>query len=94
MKIKDFIFWDCQDIKGLKPIRTQNNNRFFLINDSNIHILKDIAEKENLGSKKDFEWMLNRWAVCIVNKPYLLNRFINKDNIKLSNWTKVNVVIK
>jgi hypothetical protein len=94
MKTKQFIYWSNSEIEGLTPIRIQERNLFFLINDSNLKHLKAQAEKEGLTKHGDFEWMINRWAVSIVNKPYLLNRFLAKKYIPLDRWTKAIVNIK
>jgi hypothetical protein len=103
MKIKQFIYCTPYNIEGIKPIKELTNKfgvieYFYLLNNSNLLTFKasefdrDFKEGNNL----DFEWLLNRYAVCIVNNDYLMNRFINKDNFYImdrSKWTKTNVVV-
>jgi hypothetical protein len=103
MKIKDFIFWSPSKIKGITPIKTTTNKYgvevyFYLINSANLNTLRQntfiLDFKEN--KDEDFKWFLNRWAVSVVNKPYLLNKFIQKDNYTIlnrENWTKTNVIL-
>lgn len=101
MKVKDFIFWTPRKIKGIEPIRIKGNqyggtDRYYLINNSNLDILRQNEFKIDFkdDNDEDFIWFLNRWAVNVVNKGHLMNRFLNKPSHKLNdNWTKTNVVI-
>lgn len=99
IKVKDFIFWTPRNIKGLTPIRTKQNqyggtDRYYLINNANLNVLREQEFKIDFKDNKDedFIWFLNRWAVNIVNKGYLLNNFLSKE-LKDEGWTKTNVVL-
>jgi hypothetical protein len=100
MKVKDFIFWTPSKIKNLEPIRTSKNKYgateyFYLINNANVCELKKpflVDFKE--GKEIDFEWYINRWAVAIVNKGYLMNKFLKKDSYELlTTWTNREITI-
>ena len=103
MKIKQFIFSTVYDIKGITPIKKQVNkfstvDKFYLINNSNLELFKKSLFYPQFKDKNqdDLKWLLNRYAVSIVNKPYLLNNWLNKDIyhfLNPENLTKKNVVI-
>tara|TARA_R110000850_G_scaffold55123_1_gene130649 strand:- start:189 stop:545 length:357 start_codon:yes stop_codon:yes gene_type:complete len=103
IKIKDFIHATVYNIKGISPLRSIENQfgtieKFYLINNSNLEIFKKERFYPDFKDKKieDLKWLLNRYAVSIVNKSYLMNLFLNKDIYLLlnpENWTKTNVVI-
>lgn len=103
MRVKNFIFWSPSKIKGLTPIRTAANKYggtayFYLINNSNLKILRDNEFKRYFKDNKDddFKWFVNRWAVNIVNKNYLMNKFLAKESFELLNkekWTLTEVTI-
>jgi hypothetical protein len=102
IKIKDFIFSTVYDIEGIKPIKICQNkfgtiDKFYLINNSNLEAFKKSLFYPQFKDKniEDLKWLLNRYAVAIVNKSYLLNKFINNDVYKYlnpENWTKTNVI--
>lgn len=104
MKIKDFIYCTPYNIKGIAPIKKGLNKfgvneYFYLINNANLNDFKksEFYRDFKEGSKYDLIWLLNRYAVCIVNKPYLLNKFLKKQVYELMNresWTKTNVIIE
>lgn len=102
MKVKDFIFRTPYSIKGLNPIRVIRNNfgvdeNFYLINSNNLETLllnrydKDFKER----TLEDMKWFLNSNSVAIVNKPYLLNKFLSKDSFSLlrNTFSSVSVLV-
>lgn len=102
LKIKDFIFWNPSQIKRISPIKKATNKYgkevyFYCINNANLEIFKSEVFNPDFKDKKidDLKWLLNRYAVTIVNKSYLLNNFLNKDTyhwLNPENWTKTNVI--
>lgn len=103
MEIKDFIFYSPSKIKGLNPIEEATNEYgvnvyFYLINKNSLKTLRDNEFKKHFKDDKDddFKWFLNRWAVFIVNKDYLMNKFLAKTKWELLNkerWTKTEITI-
>jgi hypothetical protein len=100
MKIKQFIFRSPYNIQGLEAIREVINQYgvkeyFYLINNSNLETLllnrydKDFKER----NVSDIKWFLDFYSVAIVNKDYLLNKFLLKDSFSLlySTCSKVSV---
>jgi hypothetical protein len=94
MKVKDFIFCVPHTIEGMQPIRMAENEygrteNFYLINNSNVNELRKTFQKGFKENKEvDFKWYINRWAVAIVDKGYLMNNFLKKDQYQLlKTWT-------
>jgi len=102
-KVKDFIFCTPYTVEGLTPIRTAVNKygvteNFYLINNPNKQLLRENRFLKDFKDNKeaDFIWFLNRWAVAIVNKGYLLNKFLSKEASDILNpekWTTKNVIL-
>lgn len=102
IKIKDFIFSTVYNIKGITPIKIHKNkfgtiDKFYLINNSNLELFKKDLFYPQFKEKKtdDLIWLLNRYAVAIVNKAHLMNKFLNKDiyyYLNTENWTKTNII--
>ena len=102
MNIKSFIFRSPYIIEGIVPTRSEVNEYgvieyFYLINNSNLETLllnrydKDFKER----TIEDIKWFLNSNCVAIVNKVYLLNRFIIKDKFDLMfrTYSRVDVTL-
>jgi hypothetical protein len=102
MKIKQFIFRSPYIIQGIEVTRKEVNQYgvteyFYLINNSNLEVLLlNRYDKDfKVRTYEDIKWFLNRYNVAIVNKVYLLNRFIIKDKFSLlySRGSGVNVLL-
>jgi hypothetical protein len=102
MNIKSFIFRSPYIIDGIVATRSEVNQYgvtvyFYLINNSNLETLllnrydKDFKER----TIEDIKWFLNSNCVAIVNKVYLLNRFIIKDKFDLMfrTYSRVDVTL-